>query len=71
LTTFSFEIICALKITYEFVKVKMQILQTSSDGLSTVELKMVFNLVVNIFLFEFVYGLKQLIYILFVIIYGQ
>jgi hypothetical protein len=48
LTSFSFEINCALKIAYEFIRLQMQILQMTSDGKSktikVVELKKVIQL---------------------------
>jgi hypothetical protein len=53
----------------------MPILQTTSDGKNTkiklVELKKLFNFVVDNFLFEFVYNLKQSIYTRSVLICGQ
>jgi hypothetical protein len=63
------------KIESKYVKFKIQILQTTSDEKSVkmkvVELQKLFNFVVDIFLFEFVYGLKQAIYTQLVVICGQ
>jgi hypothetical protein len=53
------------KIVSKFVSFKIQMLQTTSEekrvNKKVVELQKLFNFVVNNFLFQFIYGLKQAI----------
>jgi hypothetical protein len=63
------------KIESKYVKFKIQILQTISDEkivkIKVVELQKLFNFVVDNFLFELVYGLKQAIYTQLIVICGK